>query len=108
MYEYIDVWIKDNDISLVEKSGYTKQQWLGYKKTDGSIIWAGNYYGERKQMYVTDMQITDQIDAIYKGLKAVKDAGAITLPQDTLDWISKCDSVKTNIPKPPDNTPFIK
>lgn len=22
MYEYIDVWIKDNDISLVEKDGY--------------------------------------------------------------------------------------
>nr|DAI90574.1 MAG TPA: hypothetical protein [Caudoviricetes sp.] len=108
MYEYIDVWIKNNDISLIEKEGYTNQKWLGYRKTDGSIIWAGEYYGLRRNEYLTIMQITDQLDVIYKGLKAIRDANVVTLPQDTLDWISKCDSVKINIPKPPDNTPYVK
>lgn len=108
MYEYIDVWVKDNEISLVEKDGYEHKQFLGYKQADGSIIWAGEYYKLRQQEYLNNMQITDEIDAIYKGLKAIRDAGTITLPQDTLDWISKCDSVKTNIPKPPTDMEFIK
>jgi hypothetical protein len=43
--------------------------------------------------------IGDQIDAIMKGFNSLADQG-YTLPQETLDWVSQCLSVKTAYPKP--------
>ncbi len=37
--------------------------------------------------------ITDQIDAIFKLAKALREQG-INLPPDVTDWIDKCQTVK--------------
>lgn len=43
----------------------------------------------------------DQLDAIFKGFKAIRDANipGLTLPQDTLDWIARIEAVKEKLPK---------
>ena len=45
---------------------------------------------------------TDQIDAIYKGFVAIRDANipGLTLPQATLDWLDHVAEVKAALPKP--------
>lgn len=107
MYEYIEVWVKDNDICLTEKDGYVHQQWLGYKKEDGSIIWAGDYQALRDQAY-NNLDINKQLDAIYQGFKVLKDNNVVTLSDDTNNWITSISDIKNNIPVPPDNVPYIK
>lgn len=52
------------------------------------------YYDKRLTKYP---EISDQVDAIYKGFQAIKDK--ITLPQETLDWLDQCKKVKEDIPK---------
>lgn len=43
----------------------------------------------------------DQIDAIYKGFKAIAASGLVQLPQETLDWIAAVDRVKEENPVTP-------
>jgi hypothetical protein len=50
---------------------------------------------ERRSVYP---DVPSQIDAIYKGFKAIRDAG-ITLPPDTLAWIAELDEIKSRYPK---------
>ncbi|MFW6855397.1 hypothetical protein ACODYM_29320 [Burkholderia gladioli] len=44
------------------------------------------------------MPVSDQLDAIVKGFKAMAAAG-IVLPNETVKWIEHCDAVKRRIPK---------
>jgi hypothetical protein len=44
------------------------------------------------------MPTGDQIDAILKGFRAIRDAG-ITLPAETLDWMEHCERVKSTYKK---------
>jgi hypothetical protein len=44
----------------------------------------------------------DQLDAIMRGLRAVRDSGLVELPQETLDEIAAWEAVKLAIPKPED------
>lgn len=44
------------------------------------------------------MPIGDQLDAVFKMAKALRDAG-IELPADTLAWIAHCEGVKTKYSK---------
>lgn len=43
-------------------------------------------------------QINDQLDAVFKMAKALKEQG-ISLPPETLDWIDKCQAVKDTFTK---------
>lgn len=42
--------------------------------------------------------LTEQLDAIMKGFKALRDAG-IALPEETLAWIESCEAVKLKYTK---------
>lgn len=42
--------------------------------------------------------IGEQLDAIYKGFVALKEQG-IQLPQETLDWMSEIQSIKSTFKK---------
>lgn len=59
-----------------------------------------NYAGLRKGEYPSS---GDQLDAVFKLAKALKDAG-IELPADTLAWIDQCQAVKDKYPKPNDRS----
>lgn len=50
----------------------------------------------RREQY---MPLGDQIDAIYKGFKAL--AGQVQLPPETLAWIASVDRVKQDNPIEP-------
>ncbi len=45
------------------------------------------------------MSIGEQMDAIYKGFKAIQQQG-IKLPKETLDWIAHIEQVKLTFTKP--------
>lgn len=45
------------------------------------------------------MSIGEQMDAIYKGFKAIHKQG-IKLPKETLDWIAHIEQVKLTFSKP--------
>jgi hypothetical protein len=53
------------------------------------------YRLERQQSYPP---ITDQIDAIYKAISALKDT--LVLPKETLEWLTCIDNIKNKYPKP--------
>lgn len=59
------------------------------------ISHASDYKVRRSQAYPT---VTDQIDAIYKLTKSLKDQG-INLPPEVMDWIVAIDLVKETYPK---------
>lgn len=59
------------------------------------ISHTSDYKVRRSQVYPT---VTDQIDAIYKLTKSLKDQG-ITLPPEVMDWILAIDLVKETYPK---------
>lgn len=44
------------------------------------------------------MPVCDQLDAVFKMAKALRDAG-IELPAGTLAWIAHCEGVKTKYSK---------
>ncbi|MGI2325904.1 MULTISPECIES: hypothetical protein [unclassified Methylococcus] len=44
-------------------------------------------------------QLTDQLDAIYKGFVAIRDSGLIVLPAETLAWLDRVERVKARCPK---------
>lgn len=41
----------------------------------------------------------DQLDAIFKGFRAIRDSGLIQLPPETLAWLEYCELVKERCPK---------
>lgn len=45
------------------------------------------------------MSMGEQMDAIYKGFKALREQG-IPLPQETLDWLTHIEQVKSTFTKP--------
>ena len=58
------------------------------------IFVKGDYKQSRVEAYP---ELGDQLDAIMKGLEAYSKGES--LPQDTLDWIDTCRTIKQTYPK---------
>ncbi len=54
-----------------------------------------DHVAERRPEYPSP---SEQLDAIYKGFRAIRDAG-ITLPPETLEWLAEIEAVKAKFPK---------
>lgn len=54
------------------------------------------YIAQRVGEYPFD---EDQLDAIYKGFKAIKDSGLIDLGEDCNQWIDSITTIKEKYPK---------
>ena len=55
-------------------------------------------YDHKKERRLKYPTLDEQADAIYKGFKAIRDAG-ITLPSETLEWLANIDEIKARYPK---------
>lgn len=55
-----------------------------------------SYTEQRSKQY---LPIEDQLDAAMKGLEAVRQAGIVDLPGETIEWLDHCKAVKANNPK---------
>lgn len=87
------------ELSVEEQQAHEKESDANRLKSAAKERRTG-YIRKRARAYAKAFSITDQIDIIQKQLQSMADKGEVELTNESFDWLSTIEHIKTNYPKP--------